>query len=111
MNASLLTVLAGALLAGQPSSPAWESSYPQAQQRSAALQKPMAVFMGAGANGWSQVVRDDAPSTQVSQVLAEKYLCVYLDMATPQGQKLAQAFEMDSKSGVVLSNATGDAQA
>ena len=58
------TALTGTLLVGQPSSPTWESSYQQAQQRSAAQKKPVAVFVGAGANGWSQVMRDAPLSAQ-----------------------------------------------
>jgi hypothetical protein len=112
MSTSILTfALAGVLLAGQSNAPTWESSYGQAQQRSASMQKPMAVFLGFGPNGWSQVVRDGAPSAQISQILGEKYLCVYIDMTTPHGMKLAQAFAIDGEPGVVLSNATGDSQA
>jgi hypothetical protein len=103
--------LVGALLAGQSAAPTWEASYALAQQQSASMKKPMAVFVGSGPNGWSQIVLEDAPSAQVSQLLADKYLCVYLDMETPQGRKLAEAFAIDGKPGVVLSNAAGDTQA
>ncbi len=110
-TSTLTFALAGALLAGQSPSPAWESSYAQAQQRSASMQKPMAVFVGSGANGWSQIVRDEAPSAQVGQLLGEKYLCVYIDMTTPKGMKLAREFGMENTPGLVLSNVTGDSQA
>jgi hypothetical protein len=110
MNTSILTVvLAGALLAGQDGNPTWQNSYATAQKMGTEHQKPVLVVIGSGANGWMNVIRDGAPSAEVTQMMA-KYVCVYIDAATPEGMKLAQAFEVTG-SGLVISDRTGAYQA
>src|ERR1035438_2118410 len=110
MNTSILTVvLAGALLAGQNGTPTWQNSYATAQKMGTEQQKPVLVVIGSGANGWTKVIREAAPSPEVTQMLA-KYVCVYIDSATPEGMKLAQSFEITG-SGLVISDRTGAYQA
>jgi hypothetical protein len=110
MNTSILTVvLAGALLAGQNGTPTWQNSYATAQKMGTEQQKPVLVVIGSGANGWTKVIREAAPSPEVAQMLA-KYVCVYVDAATPEGKKLAQSFEITG-SGLVISDRTGAYQA
>jgi hypothetical protein len=109
MNTSILTVvLTGALLAGQSGSPTWQNSYSSAQRVAAQQQKPVLVVVGNGADGWKQVIRDVSP--EAMQVLAQKYVCVYVDTATPAGRQLAQSFEING-SGLVISDRTGTLQA
>lgn len=109
MNTSILTVvLTGALLAGQNGSPTWQNSYSSAQRVAAQQQKPVLVVVGNGADGWKQVIRDASP--EAMQVLAQKYVCVYVDAATPAGRQLAQSFEING-SGLVISDRTGTLQA
>ncbi|HZZ79409.1 MAG TPA: hypothetical protein VFE62_12875, partial [Gemmataceae bacterium] len=71
-------------------------------------QKPVLVVIGNGANGWNQVIRDASP--EAMQLMAQKYVCVYIDTATSAGKQLAQAFEI-SGSGLVISDRTGGLQA
>jgi hypothetical protein len=110
MNTSILTVvLAGALLAGQNGNPTWQNSYPSAQKMGTEQQKPVLVVIGSGANGWTKVIREAAPSAEVNQMLA-KYACCYIDSTTPEGKALAQSFEITG-SGLVISDRTGSYQA
>lgn len=112
LNTSILTVvMTSALLAGQNGSPAWQNDYSKAQKQSAAQQTPLAVVFGSGANGWSKVVREASPGADVTKLLAEKYICVYIDTATPAGKKRAQEFGIDGATGVVLSDRAGLLQA
>lgn len=110
MNTSILTVvLAGALLAGQNGTPTWQNSYTAAQKMGAEQQKPVLVVVGSGANGWAKVVHE-APSAEVSQLMAQKYVCYYADTTTPEGKKLAQSLEITG-TGLVMSDRTGSYQA
>ena len=110
MNTSILTVvLAGAVLAGQNGTPTWQNSYATAQKMGTEQQKPVLVVIGSGANGWSKVIREAAPSAEVTQMMA-KYVCCYIDSTTPEGKKLAQSFEITG-SGLVISDRSGTLQA
>ena len=69
----------------------------------------MAVVIGRGPSDWDAVTRDGKLDTSVAEVLGASYVCVYVDTTTDRGRMLADAFEM--KSGLVLSDRTGEKQA
>jgi hypothetical protein len=69
----------------------------------------MAVFVGTGKAGWEAAVRDGFDPS-VSKLLAEKFVCLYVDSSTPRGKDLAAAFQVGNR-GVVLSDRTGQTQA
>jgi hypothetical protein len=111
MNTSILTVvLTGALLAGQNGNQTWQNDYSKAQQQASAQRKPLAVVFGSGPDGWTKVVRE-APNAEVKKLLTEKYVCVYIDTASPAGQKLAQQFDITTGIGLVISDHSGTSQA
>lgn len=112
MNTSILAIaLAGALLAGNNAAPTWQNNYTIAQAQVAAQKKPMVVIFGAGADGWTKVVRNEAPSADVSKLLAEKFVCVYVDSTSSAGRKLAQDFEIQNGLGMIISDRSGATQA
>lgn len=112
MNVSFLSVvLTSAVLAGQEPSPSWQTSYSQAQGIGATQKKPLAIVFGPGANGWTRIVREATPGEDLNKLLAEKYVCVYVDTATPAGKKLAEDFAITQATGLVLSNRAGSLQA
>ena len=113
MNTVIVSmVLASALLAGQTAAaPTFQTSYVQAQQQSAAQKKPLAVVFGSGSNGWAKVVRDAAPSAEVNTLLAEQYICVYVDTTSPAGTRLANDFAIQNGVGIVLSDRAASLQA
>ncbi|HZZ78274.1 MAG TPA: hypothetical protein VFE62_07135 [Gemmataceae bacterium] len=109
MNTSILTVvLAGVMLAGQNGSPTWQNSYATAQRMGIEQQKPVLVVIGNGDHGWKQVIGETTPET--TQILTQKYVCVYVDTATTAGKLLAHSFEI-SGAGLVVSDRTGGYQA
>jgi hypothetical protein len=85
----------------------WQS-YDQISQQVEKEQKPMAVFVGSGQKGWEKVA--GKLGMEAENVMAASYLCAYIDTATPEGRKLAQAFEMKNDCGVVLSDRKGETQ-
>jgi hypothetical protein len=91
------------------SSPSWLDDYKAAQAQVSNAHKPMAVFVGSGKAGWEGAVRDGFDPA-ISKLLAEKFVCLYVDASTIQGQKLASAFQVGNR-GVVLSDRTGLTQA
>mgnify|MGYP002784605777 CR=1 FL=1 len=105
---SYLTI---ALLAFAPPTVTWENSYPAAQQVAISQNKPLAVVFGPGANGWAKLLRTESSAPQVEKLLAEHYICVYVDTSTPEGQKIARNFDITSSVGLVLSDRKGSTQA
>jgi hypothetical protein len=107
MNTALLSLaLSSALLA-----PSWATSYSDAQSQAAAQKKPLVIVFGSGAKGWANVVREDGPTPQVSRLLAEHYVCVYVDTANAEGKTLAQTFAINGSVGMVISDRAGSVQA
>ena len=112
MNTSILAIaLAGVLLPGMNVAPTWHTNYGLAQQQSAAQKKPLVVVFGSGANGWSKVIRAEAPAPEVAKLLFDNYVCVYVDTANSKGKKIAQDFEISGSVGVVIGDRKGLTQA
>lgn len=103
MYTSLTAVaLAGFLASANiPEAPSFRTDYASARQAVLAEGKPMAVFLAKGAAA--------DLGLEVRQLLASKYVCVYANVETAEGQKLAKSFEMGT--GVVISDRTGKLQA
>ena len=111
MNTAILTVvLTCALLAGQNGTSIWQNDYSKAQEQAAIQKKPLVVVFGSGAEGWVKVVRG-APTPDLTSLLADKYVCVYVDTTSPVGRKLAQDFEISGNLGLVISDQAGTSQA
>lgn len=105
-----LAVVAGYAAAGSlAQQPAWQPDYAVAYKTAAQQQKPLAIFIGHGAKGYTQLVTDGGISAEAVKLLSQKFVCLYVDTNTATGEKLAQSFEMTA--GVVVSDRTGKVQA
>jgi hypothetical protein len=107
---TLVCVLSAFL--GQAEEPAslWQQSYTQAQKIAAQDNKAVAVFLTKGEGG----LRDLIPgglSLEAQRLLTDKYAAVMVDSTTPEGQRLARAFQMRDGQGLVLSDRGGNLQA
>jgi hypothetical protein len=111
MNTVMITVLGSMLLAGQSATPTWQKSYSQARLQSSAQSKPIAVMFGSSSNGWMNVVKDAAPTEEVTRLLTDKYICCYVDTTSPKGKQLAENFGITADTGMVISDRTGQLQA
>ena len=100
-STSLMTAVTGFLLAATPS-PAWQSDYRTVLSLSAEQHKPVAVLIGRGDVG-KQV------SAEAAVALRQNFVCLYVDVATPAGQELSAAFQLNE--GLVISDKSGKAQA
>jgi hypothetical protein len=88
----------------------FEEDYRLARKAAADVQKPLAVFLGTGEDGFKQVGKGGL-TADIEKLLAAKYVCVYVDTSTPEGKNLARAFEMPTGLGIILSDRSGDVQA
>ena len=112
MIATTLTVLAlaaGLDLGVSPANPKWQADYAQAMTRATEDRKPMAVFIGHGADTLKRMVTDGAISADAAKLLTASYVCLYLNTDTPTGKELASRFEMNE--GLVISSPGGSVQA
>jgi hypothetical protein len=104
-------ILVGAATPGERAkSPTWLTDYGQAQRQGKKLEKPLAVFLAPGKNGWKKLVRDGKFSEEALKELADGYVCVHVDTDTETGKKWAGEFEMRSGLGLVLSDRCGEIQ-
>lgn len=105
-TAFVLAALSSFVLGAAPTTPTWNGSYVQAREQ-AAGKKPLAVVFGSGQDGWTKLVH----SEESKKLLAEQYVCVYVDTTSDSGKSLARTFAINTPSGVVLSDRSGALQA
>ena len=106
-----LIAMSSTWLVNIPVSPSWERDYRVAREIGAKHQKPLAVFVGGGEMNWKQVTREGQPDADVSKVLSEQYVRVYVNAETPEGRQLAESFGLTGTRGLVISDRTGGLQA
>jgi hypothetical protein len=94
-----------------PEAPSWQESYRAAQAAGRERGKPLVIFIGSGPAGWQKLTEERGLTRRSRQLLAEGYVCVYVDQASVEGKKLAEAFEVSSGTGLIVSSRDGDAQA
>lgn len=113
MNATLTFLALWGAVAPQLKSSAmtWEHDYREARVAGQRIQKPLAVFVGRGADGWKKVVREGALTADVRVALARHYVPVYLDQATEDGKLMAEAFQLAGDGGLVISDRSGGVMA
>jgi hypothetical protein len=87
-------------------SPSWTFDYGRALQRAEAAKKPVAVFIGSGKEGWKSVCEEGNLSPEAHRLLADRYVCVYLDADQQAQQKIVRSFEPGRMPLLVVS--TGD---
>jgi hypothetical protein len=104
-------LLGGGVSVNIPDLPNWQNDYGLARARAGENHKPLAVFIGSGKEGWSKVAREGDLDPQVSRLLAQHYVCVYVDKQTDAGKELADAFEVPAATGLVISDRSGGVEA
>jgi hypothetical protein len=89
--------------------PQFAPSYSQALAQSHREHKPVAIFLGTGANGLSKLVADGGLTGTTGSQLKSDFVCLYVDTTSAAGQKLAGDFGMTE--GLVISDRDGAKQA
>jgi hypothetical protein len=104
-------LLALNLLTTSAPSPAWNRDYALAMRQAETAKKPVAVFIASGSHRWKTFCEDSEPGPQVRRLLADHYVCVYVDAAQPSEKALARAFEAGDQPLLVLSSLNRSSQA
>jgi hypothetical protein len=91
--------------------PGWHREYGEARQQGRRLERPLAVFIGSGKQGWDQISKEGRLPEDARRVLTEKYVCVYVNTEDKRGQELASAFEIPDGPAIVISTVSGQYQA
>jgi hypothetical protein len=108
----LLLALSGFAPSTEPAdAPAWRTDYLAARQAVAREEKPLAVVFGSGGAGWKQLAREGELGNEARRILGTSYVCLYVNVETENGQRQAEAFGMQEKTGIVISDVTGAYQA
>jgi hypothetical protein len=107
----VLLALTGSVVASTPEALTWEENYDQARQTGMTEKKPLAVIFGSGQGGFAKVSRDGHLSQAVEKTLGDSYVCLYVDVTTEAGKKLASSFAITKGTGMVLSDRSGQVQA
>jgi hypothetical protein len=89
---------------------AWRG-YHEGQEQGQKAGKPLAVFAGIGPAGPEQLIEEGSFSPEVRKILADGYVCVYLDANRPADATLIRQFGITRNKGVILSDRTGNVQA
>lgn len=108
---TLMVALSSFVASAGLKSPSWHADYGSAQRLGREEYKPVAVFVGSGKEGWNQVIRDEQLAKDITQLLEQTYICVYVDTALEEGKQLAAEFEMPKGPGLVISDHSGQYQA
>ena len=101
-----LVLLALSVPSANEVSPVWHRDYGRALRQAEAARKPMAVFIGWGANGPASVSEEGELSLEVCRLLSAYYVCVYIDAVEPAARELVDAFEAAEPPTLVLSDAS-----
>lgn len=107
---AVVTLTMGLASGNVSQNPTWLKDYQLAQAQVSLAGKPMVVFVGSGATGYTAAVREGTFDPAVSKLLSNKFVCLYVDTTTTSGRKLADAFGIKNV-GVVISDRSGNKQA
>ena len=95
---SMLTwiVLSAAFAPASLSTPAnVHKDYGTARLEAISSGRPMAVFIGSGANNWTNI------ASETRRLLSEKFVCVFVDTSSPTGSAIADSANfLKTESGV-----------
>jgi hypothetical protein len=104
------TILAVVALVGSGASAkkpavAWHTDYQHALDSASVERKPMAVFVGQGAERLARMMEDGTIPDEAIKVLRENYVVICLEATTGAGQELASRYAMSE--GLVINDARG----
>lgn len=89
----------------------WWRDYKIAQNEGVKEGKPLAVFVGTGHGGYRGLAQEGELNDSIKRILADSYVCVYLDAASASQAKLIESFAVTKGNGLVLSDRSGNVQA
>src|SRR5258708_38917957 len=101
IGSTILVALTTLLTAPGTESLVWQKDYATALQKGKETGKPLAVILGKGANGWQSISKDGKLDSQTTDVLAQKYVCLYVNISEESGKQVADSFKLKDTAGLV----------
>jgi hypothetical protein len=109
-TSTLWVALAAAFASHAPTlSPAWHSDYREARDLGEREHKPLVVVIGSSNTPWANLSKVAEQDESINRTLLSSYVCLFVDVDTANGDRLAKFFEM--KQGLVISDKSGEMQA
>lgn len=107
-----LFALAAALTqSAAPTDSAWLRDYGKGQTLAIKDRKPLVVVVGTGAEGFEKLAKEGSLGGEVQKILADSYVCVYLDRSQAKEAKLAADLSIGTGQGIVISDRKGEVMA
>ncbi len=78
----------------------WWRDYQIAQDKGVKEGKPLAVFVGTGQGGYHALAQEGELNDSVKDVLAERYVCVYLDTNSASQADLIKSLAVTKGNGI-----------
>jgi hypothetical protein len=91
--------------------PSWHNDYSSALEKCVSDKKPLAIVVGSGTGGWQSVSKDGELDKDVKQLLELSYVCVYIDIGTESGKKMATSLRVDAGPALIIGDRSGTNQA
>ena len=107
---AIMALIGGSLTADVITAPTFHTDYAAAKQVGQKENKPLAVVVGGGVNGWRKLSGGDELGVTAMKRLSSNYVCVYADTETAAGKKLADKLEVRQTVGLVISDRSGNYQ-
>jgi hypothetical protein len=109
---STISLLALILPAGKETvSISWHTNYRIAKAEGISKQKPLAMFVASGKEGWKKVLSEGTFNAEIKRILAENYVVAFIDLEDSYGKKIADMFAVEGGSALIISSRGGDLQA
>src|SRR5262245_16746251 len=90
--------------------PVWQTDYAKSLQIAKESSKPIAVVIGSGQDGWKSICTNGSFGDGVTKILADNYVCTYVDASDARNHKLVQDFETRQYPTLIISDRGGALQ-
>src|SRR5438445_11101973 len=74
----------------------WKKTYSEARDHGQKVNKPLAVFVGTGADGFQKIIEEGTFSSDVRKMIAQDYIPRYLRADTAQNRSLVSRLAITS---------------
>ncbi len=99
--------LTSTALSALPDQQLWMRNYTAGLKKANVDHKPLVVVVGTGQNGFDKVVREGKLDDQTRQLLADKYVCVFIDGSQAAQANVLKDLSIATGQGIVISDSKG----
>lgn len=109
MYTSMMGLAVSAILSSAV--PEFQTDYRSAKALAARDHKPLVVVLCTGEAAWKGIVPQGGLNEQSLKTLHDSCVCVFIDIDTDRGQRLATDFEFRHGPALIISDRSGEVQA